>query len=129
MIAGGLQGQAGLRSWHPSSRHLPALVISARAYLHPRQPAFRTRLLGPGEPRGDPGATQAPLLEAACPCVGVGVFLHPEHRTCHIEHRREHDIDEEGATHRQQSRPETATTGLSFQLTLHILPSFDATVL
>lgn len=36
ILTGGLQGQAGLRSWLPSSRHMPALVISARAYLHLR---------------------------------------------------------------------------------------------
>lgn len=104
-------------------------------------PARIARFSSPGELWGDPGATRAglagvtrklpasPAMWGRGSCSPGGQWPRVGHRTCHIEDRREHDIDEEGATHRQQSRPEAATTGLSFQLTLHILPSSDATVL
>lgn len=117
VITGGLQGQAGCGVGLPSSRHLPTLVISVRAYLH-ATPAARAR------PWSDPGpwsySGRSGQRYSSCH-VGGSRFLRggqclPRDRTCPIEDRREHDIVVEPRLIVSSPRPGTATTGLSYRL-------------
>lgn len=131
VITGGLQGQAGCGVGLPSSRHLPTLVISVRAYLH-ATPAARAR------PWSDPGATLELLGQVGptlleLPCGGFAVparrgsafpGIAPAPSRIGASTISSWSRDSSSAVPAQQRPPPAYLTAY-----LHILPSSDATVL